>query len=136
MVKITPSQRTHSWLTEQGYLIGTVERFVSPKSFVGSGYRVDLFGCIDLIAVRRGEVLAVQSTGTDWAGHWTKLLQGTGRPGAIAWLETGSPFLLIGWRKLKAGWQPRLHWFLLDDMDIQASSRRERSYEDWLNQVV
>ena len=97
---MTPSQRTKSWLAEQGYLVGTVERFIHPNSFSGAGHRRDLFGCIDMIAIRAGEVLAIQSTGTDWSGHWRKLTEGSGRAGVAAWLETGSPFLLIGWRQL------------------------------------
>ena len=91
--------------------MGTTERFIHPNSFTSAGHRRDLFGCIDMIAIRRGEVLAVQSCGTDWSGHMKKLTEGSGRPGVEAWLETGSPFLLIGWRKLSEGWQPRLHYF-------------------------
>lgn len=136
MAKITATQQTRSWLGEKGYTIGTVERFVRPGDFHGSGHRVDLFGCIDLIAIRPGEVLAVQSTGTDWSGHWKKIMEGSGRPGAIAWLETGSPFLLIGWRKLKKGWRPRTHWFLIDDFMIGSPSRRERSREEWESGLI
>lgn len=113
---MTPTQRTTSWLKEQGYLVGTVERFIHPSSFSGTGYRKDLFGCIDMIAIKTGEVVAVQSTGTDWSGHWKKLTVGSGRSGLEAWLDTGQPFLLIGWRKLKAGWQPRIHWFQPADL--------------------
>lgn len=128
---MTPSERTKSWLNEQGFTVGVVERFVHPGSFVGSGHRRDLFGCIDVIAVRPGMVLAVQSTGTDWSGHWTKLLDGSGRLGAVAWIETGQPFILIGWRKLKAGWSPRVHWFLPDDFVMRPAPSRHRTEEEW-----
>lgn len=128
---MNPTQRTTSWLREQGYTIGTVERFISPKSFVDSGHRRDLFGCVDMIAIRPGRVLAVQSTGTDWSGHWKKLTEGTGRPGTVAWLATGSPFLLIGWRKLKSGWQPRVHWFLMEDLMVGCAASRHRNEDEW-----
>lgn len=137
MVKITPSQRTQSWLSEAGYTCGTVERFIHPSSFAGSGHRRDLFGCIDVIAVRPGEVLAVQSTGTDFAGHWTKLTQGDGRPGTELWLKTESPFLLIGWRKLKSGYFPRIHYLTADDLDPVAPLMPPcmRSYGQWQKEV-
>ena len=135
MGKLSPTQRTMSWLREQGYTVGTVERYIHPGSFVGHGHRRDLFGCIDLIAIRPGRVLAVQSTGTDWAGHWQKLTVGGGRDGVARWLETGQPMILIGWRKLKAGWQPRVHWFAEEDLVEGSDSRRHRRESEWVSPV-
>lgn len=135
-MKITPSQRTTSWLKEAGYTCGTVERHIHPSSFTQShGYTRDLFGCIDVIAVRPDEVLAVQSTGTDWSGHWKKLTEGDGLPGTRLWLATGSPFLLIGWRKIKSGWFPRIHYFTPQDLITPIKPASMRSYEDWTRRV-
>ena len=117
-------------------MVGTVERFIHPNSFVGAGHRRDLFGCIDIIAIRPGRVLAVQSTGTDWSGHWKKLLHGSGRDGLAAWLQTGSPFLLIGWRQIKAGWQPRVHYFISGDLLLDPGPRRHRSEVEWSETIT
>ncbi len=134
-IRMTPSQRTLSYLKEGGFTVGTVERFVNAKSFHGSGHRRDLFGCIDLIAVRPQMILAVQSTGTGWSSHWKKMVEGSGRPGAMLWLSGGSPLLLIGWRPLKGGYQPRVHWFLPEDFLLGCKMDRHRSEEDWASGV-
>jgi len=131
MPKITPSQRTSSWLKEQGYTCGTVERFIHPSSFAGHGYRRDLFGCIDVIAIRRGVVLAVQTMGQDWSGHWEKLTAGDGRPGTELWLSSGSPFLMIGWRQIKVGWFPRIHYLHSSDLEEPVGKPVMRTFEDW-----
>ena len=106
-----------------------------PGSFVGSGYRQDLFGCIDMIAIRVDEVLAVQSCGTDWSGHWKKLTTERAEP-VSRWLETGQPFLLIGWRKLAAGWCPRLHYFLMTDILAGCEMARHRTRDEWDKRVL
>lgn len=113
---MTPSQRTQSWLREHGYLVGNVEQFIHPTKHAAVGHRRDLFGCIDMIAIKPGVVLAVQSTGTDFAGHMKKLT-GPRRDQVKAWLETGQPFLLIGWRKLAGKIAPRIHYMQLGDLD-------------------
>ena len=114
---MTPSQRHQSWLRERGYKVGLVERFIHPTKHSTVGHRQDLFGCIDMLALKEGEILAVQSTGQDWAGHWKKLTEGSGRAGVELWLATGQPFLLIGWRKLAGqGYQARTRWLVPADL--------------------
>lgn len=130
-VSLTPSQRTQSWLEEQGYRTGTVERFIQTGGGRGTGYRKDLFGAFDLLAIRPGLIVAVQSTGTDWSGHWKKLTAGDGREGVQLWLSTGQPAMLIGWRQLKAGWLPRVHFFLPCDLVAGSDPQRHRSLQQW-----
>ena len=98
-------------LRELGYTAQVVERYDHYTR-----RRYDLFGCIDMIAIKPGVVLAVQSTGTDFAGHMKKLT-GPRRDQVKAWLETGQPFLLIGWRKLAGKIAPRIHYMQLGDLD-------------------
>ncbi len=132
-ITMTPSQRTTSYLQERGYRLGTTERHISPKDMIGPGYKKDLFGVIDLIAIRPGfPPVGVQSTGTDWSGHWKKILAGNSRPGALDWLATRSPLMLIGWRKLAAGYQPREHWFLPVDFLVGCSIDRHRTEQEWI----
>lgn len=53
----SPTERSLKHLREQGYLCEVVERW---NSFTRT--RKDLFGFIDIIAIKEGETLAVQTT--------------------------------------------------------------------------
>ena len=114
---MTPSQRSRAYLRSQGYACGSVERFVraGPKG----GFRRDLFNIIDVIAIRPGEIMGVQSTGTDFAGHLRKLTIDE-RDSTISWLRSGGALRLIGWRKLKSGWAPRIKDFNLSEFSADA----------------
>jgi hypothetical protein len=59
-MKRSPSALTAELLKSQGWIIGTVERWVP-----GANIRVDLFGFIDQIALKDGETLAIQATSWD-----------------------------------------------------------------------
>jgi hypothetical protein len=69
-----------------------VERWI-PKANV----RRDLFGCIDVVAVRRGEsgVLAIQAT--TLAHVSARLAKAKGRPELRTWLAAGNRFEVWGW---------------------------------------
>lgn len=54
--KTSPTQRSLRYLREQGYLPAVVEKW-NPHAHV----RQDLFGFVDIVAVRRDETLAVQA---------------------------------------------------------------------------
>ena len=94
---ISPLQRSKKLLEEQGYLVAIVERW-NPWAKV----RQDLFGIIDLLAIKYGKTLAVQVTTLGHRSeHETKMLS--------------SPYInrlldvwkveLHSWRKLKDGWK-------------------------------
>lgn len=53
----SPTQRSKEFLESRGYLVAVVEKW-NPHARV----RQDLFGFIDLLAVKEGETLAVQTT--------------------------------------------------------------------------
>jgi len=84
---------------------------------------MDLFGFIDIIALdpKRG-VIAVQSTGSDFAEHYTKITTER-REEALRWLQTpGTTLILYGWRKIKKVrgkkamiWSPRIREITLKD---------------------
>ena len=57
---MTPTQRSLAYLREQGYTVAIVERW-NPFARI----RQDLFGFVDLLAIRKGETLAVQTTSTN-----------------------------------------------------------------------
>lgn len=119
---MTPTRRTLALLREQGYKTAIVERWVPRPDLPGGGKKLDLFGSFDLIAIKPGEIIAVQSTGTDHSGHRRKLL-GDRRDEVRAWLQAGGRVQLISWRKLlvKRGgkarrYQPRVENIVLEDV--------------------
>jgi hypothetical protein len=93
MSKTTPTQRSLALLRGRGYAVEKVEQRLTFKGFITR----DLFGCIDLIAVRRGEIVGVQTTSrSNLAARRAKAL---GSPGLEAWLAGGGKFFLHGWGK-------------------------------------
>ena len=66
---MTPTQRSLKALRELGYLVEVVEKW---NSFTRT--RKDLWGWADLLAVRRGEVLAVQVTSTGVSSRIKKIM--------------------------------------------------------------
>lgn len=92
MAKVSPMQRTLKLLRGQGYVCGITEKF---NSFIK--IRQDLFGFIDLVALKPGEIIGVQcTTGAHHAEHKTKII-----PLARPWLEAGGKIWLITWSKNK-----------------------------------
>lgn len=112
----SPTQRTLKELREAGYLAGVVEKWIPAKA---GGFRKDLFGFIDIIAVNDNETLAVQacSGGTKTSGgdemvRVTKIMQEKGREAAI-WLRGPNRRIEVwGWKHksiegLSKSWFPR-----------------------------
>lgn len=93
---MSPTQRTLKRLREAGYLAAVVEHW-NPFAHI----RQDLFGFIDVLAVREGEVLAVQAcAGTDAAKRVRKIADHT-NIGAVR--KAGIRIEVHAWRKLASG---------------------------------
>lgn len=98
------TQKTLAALREQGCVVGITERF---NPFAGmllpsgkrTGHREDLFGFVDIIALRpTGSIVAIQSTGpSGHAAHKRKILD---NGNALIWLRCGGRIELWSWRKL------------------------------------
>jgi hypothetical protein len=121
---MSPTERTLKALRERGQICGMVERF---NRFGGKfGIRQDLFGILDIIALdfEKG-VVGVQSTGTDFAGHWKKLTEEKAKE-SHDWLMTpGTSLELWGWRKIKkvrggkaTVYAPRIRAITIDDLKL------------------
>ena len=91
----------------------------------GGGYRKDLFGFIDIIALdpERG-VLAVQSCGQSFKAHVDKIMDSECTENVIEWLKSPSKPKLEcwGWRKVKLRmgskamrWRPRVAEVFLNE---------------------
>lgn len=107
-----PAERTLQELRKRGYMAAMVEKWNHHVK-----RRQDLFGFLDVIAVREGEgVLGVQACGRDFSEHIEKLESEEVAPKVANWLAADSSRLwLMGWRKLKVKrggkavrWTPRV----------------------------
>ena len=116
---ISPTQRTLRQLRQEGCHCGIVERF---NTFVGKfGIRQDLFGIIDLIALRPNNISGIQCCGSDFSAHDKKILASEFSP---EWLKSGGMLELWGWRKVKKVkggsqmvWKPRVKIYTPEDFE-------------------
>lgn len=97
----SPTARSKAYLEAQGYLVEVVEHWV-PYARI----RRDLFGFADLLAIRRGEVLAVQvTTRANVASRLAKIADSEKVPVVR---EAGIRILVHGWGKMASGkWELR-----------------------------
>ena len=93
---ISPTQRTLAELRKRGYLAAVVERW-NPHAMC----RQDLFGLIDVIGLREGETIAVQTTtGSNVADRVQKIAD-SDKVGLIR--KAGWRVVIHGWRKNAEG---------------------------------
>lgn len=93
---MTPTQRTLAKLRADGWLPAVVERW-NPHARI----RQDLFGFIDILAVRDGETLAVQATsGSNVSARVAKIAASDTAPMVR---KAGWRVEVWGWRKNAAG---------------------------------
>ena len=96
----SPTQLTLRLLRKMGYRAAVVEKW-NPHAHI----RQDLFGIIDVIAVGKGETVAVQCTSySNVASRVTKIADSE----AIGDIrDAGWKVLVHGWRKPKHRWEVR-----------------------------
>jgi hypothetical protein len=105
----SPTARSLKYLREAGYAADIVERWIP-----GANIRKDLYGCIDIVAVRPGETLGVQTTSySNMSARYNKALQ---QAGLRAWLEAGNQFVIHGWHKRGNRWQVKTRPIEISDM--------------------
>jgi len=98
---VSPTELTLRYLRNEGYQAAVVEKW-NPHARI----RQDLFGFIDVVAVREGETLAVQAT---------SYANTSARVRKIAEIETSGPvrkagwkIWVMGWHKVANRWTPRI----------------------------
>jgi hypothetical protein len=122
--RTSPTQRTLAALRAEGYVAAVVEHW-NAHAFV----RQDLFGFADVVALRPGEILAVQACsggGGDHAERRAKIVgpppapePGKRRPPVVharAWLEAGGRIEVWSWRKKLARWVVRREPIVIEDL--------------------
>lgn len=101
----TPTARSLAYLREQGWTAAVVEHW-NPHSQT----RNDLFGFIDILAIRGDETLAIQTTtASNVAAHIHKIAD---NPYVAAVREAGWQIRVHGWEKRRGRWQ------LARDIDV------------------
>jgi len=100
MSKTSPTQRSLALLRERGYLVAVVERW-NPHVRI----RQDLYGFIDLLAIRPLEIIGVQTTSGDHVAE--RVAKVKAHPNYERIIESGMLVFVHGWSKLKAGWTCR-----------------------------
>jgi len=88
-------------LRQQHYTADVVERWIA-----GANVRRDLFHCIDIVAVRPGEIVGVQVTTA--SNLSSRLKKATALPELRAWLAAGGKFMLHGWARRAGHWHCRV----------------------------
>lgn len=90
------SQKSKKWLEDGGYLVGIVEKWVP---FPKPGHRVDLYGIIDMVAIRTQEVgvLGVQATSASNAR--ARVVKSLESNTLLPWLQSGNRFEVHSWGK-------------------------------------
>lgn len=89
---MTPHERSQEWLAEHGYVFETVEHHRRHSLTTG-----DLFGCLDLLALRGLQTLGVQTTSAENVSHRLTKMRET--PFLSAMEAAGWRVVVHGWRK-------------------------------------
>jgi hypothetical protein len=96
----SPTSRSLALLRKSGWIADIVERWLHKAN-----RRRDLFGCIDLVAVRGGEtgVLGVQTTSL--ANVSARVKKSVALPALEIWLAAGNRFEVHGWALNAGQWR-------------------------------
>lgn len=93
-----PTQLSLRHLRDEGWMVDVCERWV--PSGMGQQVRKDLFGMIDLVAVREGETMGVQTTSASNASsRVAKMSDAEHAPMRAALHAAGWALVVHGWRK-------------------------------------
>ncbi|HYM95805.1 MAG TPA: hypothetical protein VET26_00755 [Candidatus Sulfotelmatobacter sp.] len=115
----SPTSRSLEYCDEKlGWIAGVVERRI-PYKFI----TIDLFGCIDIVAIAGDRIIGIQATSDD--NHASRRTKALAEPRLRAWLAAGGGFEVWSWGKKGAAGKRKL-WTL----------RREQLELKMLPQVV
>jgi hypothetical protein len=102
---MTPTARSLAYLRNLGYIAAVTERW-NPFAHI----RQDLYGFCDILSIRPGEILAVQTT-TD-SNVSARLHKIAEEPRAGRWLVAGGKIVVHGWKKTTPPGRRRAVWTL------------------------
>lgn len=99
----SPTQRSLAYCRERGWTVQVVEHW---NPFARR--RVDLFGCIDLVAITPEGVLGIQTT--SGSGHSSRRKKVLAEKRIAQWVAAGAQFHIWSWSKRGPG--KRKEWTL------------------------
>lgn len=110
-----PTQRTLALMRKLGWNCAVVEKWIPQTR-----RRLDMFGAIDIVAIRPGETAGIQCTSQSNASARIKKLQA--EPNMKDWLAAGNRLMVIGWAKKgprgkRKTWQPTVTEITADKLD-------------------
>lgn len=95
---MTPTELSLRQLRAEGWTVDVCERWV-PGGPGMSGRRRDLFGMLDLLALRDGRTMGVQTTShTNVAARLTKMTDDEHGPALVEMRSAGWLIVIHGWR--------------------------------------
>ena len=98
---MTPTARSLKYLRDNGWLADVVERLIP-----GEMIRKDLYGVGDILAIRKGGILIVQTTsGSNVSARVKKITEHENMPKIR---EAGIGIHIHGWRRIKGRWAVRV----------------------------
>jgi len=92
----SPTQRTLQRCRKLGMTATVVEHW---NSF--ARIRQDMFGCIDIVALKEDAIVGIQATSTP--NIRARIKKATQLPALRAWLKAGGRFEVWGWKKNDRG---------------------------------
>ena len=93
---MSPTQRSLAWFRDRGWHCEVVERWIP-----GANVRRDLLGFADILAIRGGELVLVQTTTAGVAERVRKCLES---PGFVVWTAAPGRLVVVhGWVKRSNG---------------------------------
>lgn len=104
---MSPTQRTLKECKRRGWTAQVVERWVP-----FARRRVDLFGCIDLVALTPNGILGIQACAG--SSHAARLAKANAEPRLSAWRDAGGLFAVWSWAKRGAKGK-RKRWALREE---------------------
>ena len=121
---MTPTARTLARLRKLGYAAGVVERFIR---FPPPGHRSDLFGCIDVVGVKRNEngVLGIQATTI--GNMSSRIKKAKAQPPLAIWLASGNRWECWGWVKKGHRWAVKVVALVGEDLEQVIVEKVRRS---------
>lgn len=96
----TPTQLSLDYLRKQGYTVAIVEHW---NAF--AKIRQDLFGIIDLVAIKTGVpgVLGIQTTSK--SNISARVNKSKKNKDLLTWYKSGNRFIIHGWGKINGCWK-------------------------------
>lgn len=126
LLLMSPTARTLEWLRDHSIQAQVVERIIPHTR----GTKVDLFGCIDIIALPGDHILGIQTTTGDH--HAERIAKAKAETRMIMWLVCGGAFEVWSWHKWEREnrWKRRVAKASLVNMTMDGEQRLELEFTE------